>query len=105
MACSIAEGSGCLEQQLVVEPRLITDDWSATVPQGTDRKRIERLIAAANAGRDQLVIVNNPVALTGSATDPDGDVVTYNWAVTAKPAGSYTQFEPGPVQQTSLPPQ
>jgi hypothetical protein len=64
----------------------------------------ENLAPTANAGRDQLVIVNNPVTLTGSATDPDGDLVTYNWAFTVKPAGSFTQLaEPGSASTTLLP--
>jgi len=50
----------------------------------------ENLPPIANAGQDQLVIVSQPVALNGSAIDPDGDAITYDWQFTGEPAGSTT---------------
>jgi hypothetical protein len=39
----------------------------------------------ANAGSAQTVSAGAMVTLTGSATDPDGDALTYRWAQTAGP--------------------
>ena len=43
----------------------------------------------ANAGADQSVAVGTSVTLDGMASsDPNGDVISYLWALTSKPAGS-----------------
>ncbi len=42
----------------------------------------------ADAGLDQLVIVGSTVQLHGSAVDPNGETVSYGWALTTVPAGS-----------------
>jgi RHS repeat-associated protein len=43
----------------------------------------------ANAGADQPVIAGDTVSLDGSASsDVDGDGLTYQWAIIARPAGS-----------------
>jgi chitinase len=43
----------------------------------------------ADAGPAQDVLVGARVRLDGSASyDPDGDAITYWWALTSKPAGS-----------------
>ena len=42
----------------------------------------------ANAGPDNTVSVGTPYILSGSATDPDNDLLTYAWSVVAGPAGS-----------------
>jgi len=43
----------------------------------------------SNAGTPQNVVVNNLVALDGSkSSDADNDLITYNWSISAKPAGS-----------------
>ncbi len=40
----------------------------------------------ANAGAEQVVAVGAPVTLSGSAsTDPNGDTLTYQWSLTARP--------------------
>jgi hypothetical protein len=43
---------------------------------------------SADAGPDQLVIAGSPVVLTGAGADPEGDALTYAWALTGAPAGS-----------------
>jgi hypothetical protein len=64
----------------------------------------ENLPPTANAGLDQLVIVNNTVALNGSAIDPDGDSITYNWLFTTEPTGSNAQLaQPNLANTTFIP--
>jgi hypothetical protein len=58
----------------------------------------------ATAGPDQLVIVNTSVMLNGSALDPDGDTVTYQWQFTRLPAGSNAQFAQPALPETSFVP-
>jgi hypothetical protein len=60
----------------------------------------------ANAGPDQLVIVGSVVGLTGSGADPDGDTLTYSWALTDVPTGSTAQpFNPTSPNTTFIPDQ
>jgi hypothetical protein len=64
----------------------------------------ENLPPTANAGPDQLVIVNHSVALNGSAIDPDGDAIVYCWQFTGEPAGSNAQFtHPNAAAATFIP--
>ncbi len=43
----------------------------------------------ANAGPDQIVAISTTVMLDGTASrDADGNALTWNWVLTAKPAGS-----------------
>jgi len=44
----------------------------------------------ANAGEDQVIAaIDTTVQLDGSqSTDPDGDAITFAWAITTKPDGS-----------------
>jgi hypothetical protein len=51
----------------------------------------QNLPPIADAGSDQLAIVNQPVTLSGSATDLDGDSITFNWQFTRVPTGSSAQ--------------
>jgi len=55
----------------------------------------------ANAGPDQLVIVNQLVTLNGSGADADGDLLSYAWTLTTKPVGSAAELTsptmPGPA--------
>jgi hypothetical protein len=64
----------------------------------------ENLPPTANVGRDQLVIANHPVVLDGSASDPDGDSITYNWHFTSEPIGSVAQFAPPNSSNTTFVP-
>ncbi|WP_426752009.1 myxosortase-dependent M36 family metallopeptidase [Myxococcus sp. Y35] len=44
----------------------------------------------ANAGTDVSATSGNPVSLSGSATDPDGDALTYAWVQTSGPSVTLT---------------
>jgi hypothetical protein len=47
----------------------------------------------ADAGPDQSVLVGATVELDGStSTDADGDLLSYNWSITSRPAGSQAQL-------------
>ena len=64
----------------------------------------ENLPPTANAGSDQLVIVNNLVALNGSAIDPGGDSIIYHWHFAGEPTGSTAQFaQPNSANTTFVP--
>jgi hypothetical protein len=66
-----------------------------TAISGTDRASttftltIINLLPVANAGPDQTVVVGQTVQLDGSrSSDADGDLLTFRWALTTRPAGS-----------------
>jgi hypothetical protein len=47
----------------------------------------------AEAGPDQALLTSALMQLDGAlSSDPDGDAMTYEWALTAKPAGSTAQL-------------
>ena len=50
---------------------------TVTAPLATNQPPV------ANAGDDQSVTTGTEVTLTGSATDPDGDALTYSWTQTS----------------------
>jgi hypothetical protein len=59
----------------------------------------------ANAGQDQKIAVRIPVTLDGSASEaPSGEPVSYQWTLTAKPAGSIASLaNPTSVRPTFTP--
>ena len=55
-------------------------------------------VPVANAGSDQTIILPvNTVSLSGSATDPDGSIVSYLWTKISGPA-TYTIVSPAQAQ-------
>ncbi|MBM3927504.1 MAG: hypothetical protein FJ335_03460 [Sphingomonadales bacterium] len=70
---------------------LVVDDGSLKSAPDTVTITSSRSNSApvANAGKDQTVFTRSTVTVDGRAsTDADGDTLTYDWNLTAKPAGS-----------------
>ncbi|HEV8395116.1 MAG TPA: PKD domain-containing protein [Vicinamibacterales bacterium] len=86
------------------EAQLIVDDGS--LPSAPDSVVITVANSApvANAGPDQTALVTHIVTLDGNASsDPDGDAVSYQWALTSRPAGSAAVLsDPSAVTPTFL---
>ncbi|MBI4871088.1 MAG: PKD domain-containing protein, partial [Candidatus Riflebacteria bacterium] len=53
----------------------------------------------ASAGAGQLVAIGTPVTLRGSASDPDGDPLSFGWALVSAPARSSCTTGPLAVEQ------
>jgi hypothetical protein len=84
--------------------QLVVTDQDGLSSQRSEVTIGENLPPAANAGPDQLLIVNHLVALNGSASDPDGDSITYSWQFTGEPAGSNAQLgQPNFANATFIP--
>lgn len=45
-----------------------------------------------NAGPDQTVLTGSLVTVSGDASDPDGDSLTYRWSLVAEPVGASAQM-------------
>ena len=67
---------------------VVTDNNSAASSPVTATLSTTNRVPSANAGTDSSVTVGTPYVLSGSASDPDSDPLTYSWAVVAGPAGS-----------------
>ena len=70
---------------------VVTDSHdAASDPAEVLVKSIPNSAPLANAGEDQVIAdVGTTVQLDGSqSTDPDGDAITFAWAITTKPDGS-----------------
>jgi hypothetical protein len=69
--------------------RLLVSDGLATSAADIVQVATSNSSPVANAGPDQTASVGSLVTLNGSgSTDVDGDVLTYAWSLTTRPAGS-----------------
>jgi PKD domain len=82
--------------------QLVVTDEDGLFSQPSEVTIGQNLPPTAEAGADRLVIVNDVVALTGSAEDPDGDTITYQWSLTRAPAGSTAQLVPPSDPETTF---
>jgi len=78
-----ADVAGTYVAQLVVSDGAL-DSAPDTVVVDTSNTR-----PVANAGLDMALIAGNPAVLGGGGSfDPDGDAISFFWAITSAPAGS-----------------
>ena len=68
--------------------QLIVNDGSVDSTPATTTINTVNSIPVANAGMDQSVHEGANVILNGSASDVDGDLLTYKWSFSALPTGS-----------------
>jgi RHS repeat-associated protein len=59
---------------------------------------------AGDAGLDRVVRTGETVQLVGTASDPDGDTVAFNWRFTSRPAGSQAELAGGATALASFAP-
>ncbi|MCI5145478.1 MAG: hypothetical protein D3923_08075 [Candidatus Electrothrix sp. AR3] len=73
----------------------------------TDEVQIstDNLAPTANAGVNQLILINSDVQLDGTgSTDPETDSLTYSWTITGRPAGSNVALSDSQTKQPSFTP-
>lgn len=70
---------------------IVHDKTSASIPATVVISTINT-IPVANAGMDQAVYVGSSATLNGSASDVDGDSLTYHWSFLSTPSGSVAQI-------------
>ncbi len=70
------DGDGIYESLTVMPWTVVTQDGATNIPP------------VADAGSDMVVQQGSSVTMSGSATDEDGDFVSYQWELTALPSGS-----------------
>ena len=69
--------------------QLVVHDGELTSKPATRELRVLNLAPVADAGPNISGTVGSTLTLDGSGSaDPDGDPLTYRWALTARPAGS-----------------
>jgi len=81
----LADRAGAYEVNLVVNDGQASSAPDTVTIVATD----DNVRPTANAGTDQNVVIGSSVALDGSASrDPNADVLSYQWSLTALPTGS-----------------
>lgn len=70
---------------------IVHDETSASTPATVVISTINT-IPVANAGMDQAVYIGSSATLNGSASDVDGDTLTYHWSFLSTPSGSVAQI-------------
>jgi len=88
----------------VVELVVTDDEGLASTP---DQVTIasDNLAPTAMAGESRLIILGDGVVLDGSASmDPEGDPLTFEWTITAAPAGSSAAISGHDLEMASLTP-
>jgi hypothetical protein len=85
----VADKSGTYTISLVVSDGVL----SSIADQVVVTASAANSAPVAEAGPDQSVLVGATVELDGSAsTDADGDLLSYSWSITSRPAGSTAQL-------------
>ena len=80
----------------------VWDTWAYSSPV-TVTVSFSNLPPVANAGSSQSVSVNQTVTLDGSSsTDPNGDLLTYLWSLSSKPAGCSATIQNSTNKMASL---
>jgi len=82
--------------------QLVVTDGDGLSSQPSQVTIGENVPPTANAGQDQVVIVGEPVTLSGSAIDPDGDPIAYAWRLSSAPTGSLAQIAESSRTTTSF---
>jgi len=99
--------AGVLSDPKAVNPVLVIDEYGTykvelVVNDGTDDSAPDTVVIStednlppvADAGEGQTVDVDEEVCLDGSgSSDPNGDEITYYWAITSTPAGSTAELD------------
>ncbi len=84
IATFVADKPGTYAAALTASAGSLSSKASATVTAG-----LGNVAPVANAGVAQSVLVGKTSTLDGAASsDANGDLITYNWTLTSKPAGS-----------------
>ena len=93
------DSAGSYVVQLIVNDGLLNSQPDTVV------LRTENQPPVADAGADQTAQTGETVQFNGnSSSDPDGDALTFNWAITEAPLGSLAQLQHAASAQPSLVP-
>jgi hypothetical protein len=83
---------------------VVTDDFGAASVVDSVVITTPNRPPTANAGADRVATVNVAVAVTGSGSDPDNDVLTYAWVMVSRPADSLAVLSAADAATTSFTP-